>query len=90
MTIREEDLQSGIIVRARSAKGNMHREFSIWKRGLAWIRFKSDFGEIAGAKHTVDMLEYLNRYDFEVIGRWEQRLYKKKQLKDPFNISGAL
>jgi len=89
-----KDLRNGLIVRARRARGNMHKEFSIWKvsKTNLWMRLGMDFGEIAGRKDTTGLLRYLNRYEFEIVGAWEAKFYHDNvsQEVEQFNLDGAL
>lgn len=88
--IQAHDLRDGLIFKAKRPRGNMHREFSIWKVGMLWMRMRMDFGEVGSRKDLESLLRFLQKYDFEVIGEWEVRYYSKSYVKDPFNLNGAL
>ena len=86
-----DDLRNGIIVHARKPKGNMHREFSLWKVNDKWQRIRSsDHSRIGIPLHIDVILNYLNKYDFEIVGEWEVRYHQKSILRDKFNLNGAL
>lgn len=90
--ITDKDLKNGIIVRARRPRGNMHRQFSLWKVGNLWMRFHMDFGEISGRKDTTSMLRFLDRYQFDIIGEWHAKFYQEPNNSgiESFNLDGAL
>lgn len=90
--INKEDLFDGMLVRARKPRGNMHKEFSLWTNGLHWLRFRTDFGQLIGFYDAERMLQYLNKYEFEIIGKYELKMFapKENSPNDPFHFKGAL
>lgn len=93
--ITKEDLVDGMVVRAKRPKRNMHKEFSVWQNGIEhWIRFKPGFGQIIGYWNTAQLVIYLNKYDFEIIGKYELKVFNPtptpESKPESFKFSGAL
>jgi hypothetical protein len=93
--IAKEDLIDGMLVRAKRPKRNMHKEFSVWQNGVEhWIRFKPGVGQIIGYWDTAQLVRYLNRYDFEIIGKYELKIFNPTPIieskLESFKFHGAL
>jgi hypothetical protein len=52
-----------------------------------WCRLKKDFGPISGWHTTDQLVQYLNRYDFEITGKYQ--FLDIKEFND-FILRGAL
>ena len=92
--IAKEDLVDGMMVRAKRPKRNMHKEFSVWQNGVEhWIRFKPGFGQIIGYWDTDQLVRYLTRYEFEIIGYYKLTPVKEEIpsiIIEKFHFRGAL
>ena len=91
--IRPEDLVDGLYVKTEKGRGNLHKEFTIWSVKSYWVRFKPGFGQIMGTMNKENMLNFLNKHNFQIIGRCEFKFLNNTATplgQDSFNITGAL
>lgn len=88
--ISAQDLFPGIVVKTQKRRRNMHCEFALFTCGNYWIRFNPSFGQIAGVMNADRLIKYLNRYNFEIIGKYELKLYTPEPIPESFKFNGAL
>ena len=89
--ILEKDLQSGMIFETNKNSRSMHTKFSIWSMNddkSLWFRMIDGFGPISGWKRTDKLLDYLNKYNFQLIGQY--KIYPINSEDNGFELTGAL
>ena len=72
MIITNKQLKSGLVV--ETTKRMVHKRFSVWSMNednTLWCRLREGFGPISGWKSTDDLLLFLQRHNFYVVGYYE-------------------